>query len=150
MYELFSPRVVQTKSLALGFSYILCSHNILAAAPLTPREAELARAAGEYYSMILLARDFRQYHRCGQIDIDPKWTDIARARDDLFAKFSEINAKELSQNWSELDRAAADSAKLALNELQKPEYANFECSRIQQLFWMVFHNAVKKWEAFKL
>jgi hypothetical protein len=114
---------------------------------LTPRERSLLEAAGEYYGAILFANEFKKT-RCGNINIDQKWTDIMRARREIREKIPANLRNELDKDWSVFENEARRGVGDLIASINSPKYQNVECAKIQAVFWQSFDKAVTGWRSY--
>jgi hypothetical protein len=114
---------------------------------LSPSEKNLAEAAGEYYAAIMLAKEFKKT-KCGGIRIASKWTDVEKAKDDIFRKLPKNLHAEMRREWASFNAQAQSSVSQALQMFNSDKAVAAGCDRVQGVFWTTFDAAVKRWQSF--
>jgi hypothetical protein len=110
-------------------------------------ERALVEAAGEYYGAIMLAKEFKGA-RCGGISIATKWTDLSRAKRDIFKKLPKRLHAEMERDWNEFHDQARVIVEEAIVMFNSEKAVNAGCDKVQDVFWVTFDAAVKRWSKY--
>jgi hypothetical protein len=113
----------------------------------SPKEKEIAHAAGEYYGAIMLAKEFKGT-QCGNVNIHSRWIDLERAKKEIFSKIPKKFHKELESEWPELENMAGRDVRLLIVDMNSAQAIKAGCEKVRSVFWSVFDKAVKRWQSY--
>ena len=94
----------------------------------------------------MLAKEFKET-RCGGIRIASKWTDVERAKEDIFRKLPKRLHAEMRRDWVSFNTEVQSSVRQLVKMFNSDKAVAAGCDRVQGVFWKTFDAAVKRWQS---